>query len=105
LLGGKLQGLGAPGEIVSIEVRGMEILFEARAGHALAPRLAERAAQTGGRYRVEIPEPELYEILEELRGCLARILSVTPLRPTLEDYFLRLVGQEKAVSHAVEVVR
>src|ERR1700731_2263490 len=30
LVTGKLQGVGAPEEIVSIEVRGMEILFEAR---------------------------------------------------------------------------
>lgn len=105
LLNGKLQGLGAPGEIVSIEVQGMEILFEAREGHALAPHLAERAARTGRRCRLEVPEPELYGVLEELRECQARILSVTQLRPTLEDYFFRLVGQEKGVSHAVEVVR
>lgn len=105
LLNGKLQGLGAPGEIVSIEVQGMEILFEAREGHALAPHLEQRAARTGRRYRLEIPEPELYGVLDELRDCQARILSVTPLRPTLEDYFMRLVGQEKTGSHAVEVVR
>ena len=36
LAGGKLQGVGAPGAIVSIKAAAMEILFEAREGRALA---------------------------------------------------------------------
>src|ERR1700685_69724 len=35
LVGGKLQGVGAPGEIVSMEVYGMELFFEAAAGRPL----------------------------------------------------------------------
>lgn len=100
---GKLQGMGAPGEIVSMETHGMEILFELHVGAAPPARLANRAKQTGGRYRLDVPENELYAALDELRACDARILSVTPLRPTLEDYFFKLVGGEKKPSHAVEV--
>lgn len=100
---GKLQGIGAPGEIVSMETHGMEILFELPAGATPPPKLANRAKQTGGRYRLDVPEIELYAALEELRACGARILSITPLRPSLEDYFFKLVGGEKKPSHAVEV--
>ncbi len=104
LVGGKLQGVGAPGEIVSMEVYAMEILFEAREGRSLPGALAQHATQIGGRYRIEVPEAELYAALEQLRACDARILSVTPLRPTLEDYFFRLVGRGKAVARdAAEV--
>jgi ABC-2 type transport system ATP-binding protein len=103
LLEGKLQGAGAPGDIVSIEVHGMEILFEARDGRPLPPKLAERATKTGARYRIELPEADLYAALEQLRASEARILSVQPLRPTLEDYFFRLMDRGKAASHAVEV--
>ena len=103
LAGGKLQGVGAPNEIVSIEVHSMEILFEVHDDHPLSGGLASHATQIGGRTRVEVPESGLYQALDELRSCEARILSVSPVRPTLEDYFLRLVGREKAVSHAVEV--
>jgi ABC-2 type transport system ATP-binding protein len=103
LVGGKLQGVGSPGEIVSLKVHGMEILFEARDGRPLPPKLAERATKTGARYRIELPEAELYAALELLRSSEARILSVTPLRPTLEDYFFGLMDRGKAASHAVEV--
>ena len=103
LAGGKLQGVGAPNEIVSIKVHAMEILFEAREGRPLPAGLASRATQIGGRIRVEVPESGLYQALDELRSCEARILSVSPVRPTLEDYFLQLIGREKAISHAVEV--
>lgn len=103
LAGGKLQGVGAPNEIVSIEVHAMEILFEAHEGRPLPAGLASHATQIGGRTRVEVPESDLYQALHELRNCEARILSVSPVRPTLEDYFLRLIGREKANSHAAEV--
>ncbi len=92
LAGGKLQGVGAPGEIVSMKAHAMEILFEAREGRALPAALAKNATRIGGRCRVEVPEEALYGALEQLRNCEARILSVSPVHPTLEDYFFRLVG-------------
>jgi len=103
LAGGKLQGVGAPGEIVSLEVHAMDILFELPAGRSLPPALAGRANPIGGRCRMEVPEAELYAALDALRRSEARILSVSPVRPTLEDYFLRVVDKEKVTSHAVEV--
>ena len=99
LLGGKLQGVGAPGEIVSMKVYGMEIFFEMRDGSLLPTALAGHATKIGERYRIEVPEEQLYPALEQLRSCQARILAVTPLRPTLEDYFLKLVARDKAASH------
>jgi len=99
---GELQGVGAPGEIVSIEVHAMEIMFEAREGRALPADLVKSAVAIGGRHRLEVPEDKLYAALEQLRACEARILSVTSVRPTLEDYFFRLVTGARA-SHAVEV--
>ncbi|HXN71029.1 MAG TPA: ABC transporter ATP-binding protein [Candidatus Acidoferrales bacterium] len=99
LLGGKLQGVGAPGEIVSMEVYGMEIFFEMRDGRLLPSALVGHSTKIGERFRVEVPEAQLYSALEQLRSCEARILSVTALRPTLEDYFLKLVARGKAAEH------
>jgi ABC-2 type transport system ATP-binding protein len=104
LVGGKLLGVGAPKEIVSMEIHGMEILFEARPGSPLPDKLTARATHTGDRYRIEVPEAEVYSALDELKSSQARILAVTPLRPSLEDYFLKLVGQQKNAASAVDVV-
>lgn len=105
LAGGKLQGVGAPGAIVAIQAPAMEILFEAHEGHALPAGLAERATRIGGRCRVEVPEEGLYGALEQLRGCEARILSVSPVHPTLEDYFFRLAGGPAASRGLEEISR
>ena len=104
LVDGKLQGVGAPGEIVSMDVSAMEILFELKEGCVLPQDLALATKKTGAHYRAEVPEAQLYATLEKLRGCDARILSVQPVRPSLEEYFLRMVNREKAASHAVEVL-
>ncbi len=104
LVAGKLQGVGAPSEMVSVRARAMEILFEARGGRTLPSSLAEKATAIGGRTRVEVPEAEIYSVIDQLRNCEARILSVAPVRPSLEDYFIELVGREQAATHDVEVV-
>ena len=104
LVDGKLQGTGSPGEIVSIEVQAMEVFFEIPEGRAIPAALAQHTAQMGARYRIEVAEADLYAALGRLRDAGARILSVSPVRPTLEDYFLRLVGRNGAAPHAVEVL-
>lgn len=103
LVAGKLQGVGAPAELVSMQVQGMEILCELGSGRDLPRTLVGHATRAGDRYRINVPEAQLYEALEQLRCLEARILSVAPVRPTLEDYFLRLVGQQKPSDLPVEV--
>ena len=95
IVAGKLQGIGSPAEIVSIEVSGMEILCELAPERSLPGSLSPKATRTGNRYRIDVAEAELYGALEQLRRCEGRILSIVPLRPTLEDYFLRLVQREE----------
>jgi|HubBroStandDraft_5_1064220.scaffolds.fasta_scaffold13471_2 ABC-2 type transport system ATP-binding protein len=103
LAGGKLQGVGAPNEIVSLEVYGMEVLFELKPGVAVPAGLASKATNTGNRYRVEVPEADLYAAVEQLKLANAKILSVTPLRASLEDYFFKLVGKGQYAPHSIEV--
>lgn len=103
LVGGKLQGTGSPESIVPIEVQGMEILFDLPEGQAPPQALASAATRTGNRYRVRVPAAELYTAIDTLRGAGAAILSVTQLKPTLEDFFVGLVGREKGAAFAVEV--
>lgn len=101
IVGGKLRGVGTPEEMVGIKTQGMEILFEVAEGKNL-PLLA-KATRTGERYRVEMPEDELYGAIEQLRAAGARILSVAQIKPTLEDFFMNLVEADRAQANAVEV--
>ena len=102
IVGGKLRGVGTPGEMVGIQTQGMEILFEV-AGAAKRFALLDRATRTGERYRVQVSEGELYGALDELKGAGARVLSVAQIKPTLEDFFMDLVEADRAQASAVEV--
>jgi hypothetical protein len=45
--------------------------------------------------RALLPERSLEAALAALRKSQARLISVTPVRATLEDYFLSRIGDEK----------
>ncbi len=101
IVGGKLRGVGAPGQIVDMKTQGMEILFELPGPGNAA--LLSKATRTGDRYRLQAGEAELYGAIEQLRGAGARILSVSPVRATLEEFFMNLVEADRAQAAAVEV--
>jgi ABC-2 type transport system ATP-binding protein len=109
IAGGKLQGVGAPDEIVGIKAHGMEILFELPGDKANAPdtpgatALLSKATRTGNRYRMHIEEAELYATLEQLKRAGARILSVTQMKASLEEFFMGLISADRARAAAVDV--
>jgi ABC-2 type transport system ATP-binding protein len=101
IVGGKLRGVGAPGQLVDMKTQGMEILFElARASNA--PLLA-KATRTGERYSLQVSEEELYAAIEQLHAAGARILAVSQVKATLEEFFMDLVEADRAQASAVEV--
>src|SRR6266542_1899308 len=51
--------------------------------------------QRGEVVRALLPERSLEAVLAALRKSQARLISVTPVRATLEDYFLERVGEDK----------
>jgi ABC-2 type transport system ATP-binding protein len=106
IVGGKLQGVGAPGELVGMKAQGMEILFELAGGEEIPEvknNLLALSARTGDRYRLQVEESALYTAIEELKAAGARILSVTQVKPSLEEYFMHLVATDRAQAAAVEV--
>jgi hypothetical protein len=100
-VGGKLRGVGAPGALVDMKTQGMEILF-GLTGTGTAPLLS-KATRTGDRYRLQVPEEELYAAIEQLRGAGARILSVSQVKATLEEFFMNMVEADRTQAAAVEV--
>jgi ABC-2 type transport system ATP-binding protein len=103
IVGGKLQGIGAPSEIVGLKAHGMEILFELGNATGADNSLLAAATRTGNRYRLHVEEAEVYAAIEKLRVAGAKILSVTQVKPSLEEYFMHLVAADRAQAAAVEV--
>jgi ABC-2 type transport system ATP-binding protein len=103
IAGGQLRGVGAPGSIVGVKSLGMEIIFELTGSGAQIEKVRAKATKSGANYRLSVIELDLYAALEELRGAGAKIISVTRIKPTLEDFFMELVGKERAQAAAIEV--
>jgi ABC-2 type transport system ATP-binding protein len=103
IAGGQLRGVGAPGSIVGVKSLGMEIIFELTGSGAQVEKVRAKATKSGANYRLSVIELDLYAALEELRGAGAKIISVTRIKPTLEDFFMELVGKERAQAAAIEV--
>jgi len=103
IAGGQLRGVGAPGSIVGVKSLGMEIIFELTGSGAQIEKVRAKATKSGANYRMSVIELDLYAALEELRGAGAKIISVTRIKPTLEDFFLELVGKDRAQAAAIEV--
>jgi ABC-2 type transport system ATP-binding protein len=103
IAGGQLRGVGAPGSIVGVKSLGMEILFELTGSGPQFEAIRAKAAKSGANYRMSASEAELYAVLAELQEGGAKIISVTQIKPTLEDFFLELVGKDRARAAAIEV--
>ena len=93
---GRLVASGRLSDILAFELRGWELVVanlpdETRA--ALAPRVRSMTALSHGRYTIELPPEQAPDaLLDELRRGGAHIVSLNPLRETLEDYFVQSVG-------------
>jgi hypothetical protein len=81
----------------------MEILFEYTGASDPLRGLLGKATQTGTRYRMQVPESALYATMQQLCGAGAKVLSVSQVRATLEEYFMHLVEADRAQAPAVEV--
>jgi ABC-2 type transport system ATP-binding protein len=103
IAGGKLQGVGAPGEIVGAKAHGMEILFVLPDSVGKVDGVLGKATRTGDRYRLHVEETEVYAAVEELKRAGAKILSMAQVKPTLEEYFMHLVEADRAQGPAVDV--
>jgi hypothetical protein len=52
---------------------------------------------------MQVAETDLYATLQQLCGAGAKVLSVTQVKATLEEYFMHLVEADRAQAPAVEV--
>jgi ABC-2 type transport system ATP-binding protein len=92
---GELKGVGVVADLLRQVSGDVEVIWHgARAIPALSA-LGARCHATGDVVRAMLPERLLETALDALRASQCRLTSVTPVRATLEDYFLERIGQEK----------
>ena len=93
---GRLVTAGPLSEIVSLDAHGWELVVSNVSGDALPEpgREVRRVGRIGdGRYARELPlEPRPEQLLARLTATGARLVSLTPMRDTLEDIFVQRVA-------------
>ena len=94
---GELQGVGAVDELTARTQSRVEILFRGLEAITLLSARGAECHATGDLVRAVIAENMQEEALETLRRQGARLVSLTPLRATLEDYFIERVGRVEKV--------
>ena len=95
LRAGRLVKVGALGELLRLDVEHMEVFVSGIAPDA--PGLeATRQERVGDRLRLEVEERQLGRVVAAVEAAGGRVLSVQPVRQTLEDYFLREMGSPRA---------
>jgi hypothetical protein len=82
---------------------GWKFCLSTSATPGAASTLLYKSTRTGNRYRLHVEEAELYSTIERLRETGARILSVTQMKASLEEYFMHLIEADRAQAAAVDV--
>ena len=103
---GRLVASGRLSEILAFQVRGWELVIADLKPEALArltPSVRRITEISSGRYSLELPLGEPPErLLPELTAAGATLVSLNPLRDTLEDYFVQQVAEAGARDAARE---
>ncbi len=97
---GRLRGLGELGSLLAMGAASTEIVLENPQTSMLALLAAENipAVRTGDRVLLSVEEEaDVAKVLENAVRERVKVISVTPVRMTLEDYFMEKVEKGKPV--------
>jgi ABC-2 type transport system ATP-binding protein len=104
LAGGRLVASGRLTELLAFGIKGWEVIVEG-ANQAVLDRVRSLAVRVTpiaeGRYALELqPTARPDQVMADLAAAGASVVSINPLRDTLEDFFMRQVaehGRERQV--------
>ncbi|HEY0871873.1 MAG TPA: ABC transporter ATP-binding protein [Vicinamibacterales bacterium] len=95
--GGRLAAIGRLGELAEFEVRGWELVVGNLTPDALERfrPLTTKVTEIGaGRYTLDLPLTQAPEtLIPEIAAAGATVLSLNPLRETLEDFFVQRITE------------
>ena len=92
---GRLVASGRVSDMIAFELKGWELIvadLSDDAVRALSTRARSVKAITHGRFAIDLaPDAEPERLMSELRASGATLVSLNPVRETLEDYFVQQV--------------
>jgi ABC-2 type transport system ATP-binding protein len=95
LRAGRLVNVGRLDEILRLDVSHVELLVSGLTREQVQP-FAPQAQSIGERLRLEIEEAQVGSVLRQVDAAGGRILSVQPIRQSLEEFFVREMGAGEA---------
>ena len=85
---GELKGIGVVADLAASVKGNVEILWQGAQAEAAISALGVQCHNAGETMRAIVAEAQVDRAIDILRGQGAKLVSVTPVRATLEDYFL-----------------
>jgi ABC-2 type transport system ATP-binding protein len=92
---GELRGVGVVNDFRSSIAENTEVVWVGTAALAAVSQLVLEHHETGDTVRATVQSSDLDRVLEKLREQRARLISVTPVHRTLEEYFLAKTREEE----------
>ena len=94
---GELRGIGVVADLAREVSGNVELIWQGAAALGAVVALGGECHTTSDTIRAILPQNSLDSALDALRTAHAHLISVTPVRATLEDYFVsRLSANEEA---------
>src|SRR5438876_3436209 len=97
---GELRGVGAVAELTSSVHGQVELVWQGTAVPVSIQALGAECHVTGDTVRAVLPEDKQDTAIEVLRRERLRLISVTPVRASLEDYFVQKLQPTEALAGA-----
>jgi ABC-2 type transport system ATP-binding protein len=102
---GELRGIGVVSDLVREVTGNIEISWMGHSAQSAIEALGGKAHGSGEAYRAVLPQEKQDLAIDGIRRAGARLVSITPVRATLEDYFLAKLGEAPAAAQGAGVQR
>lgn len=100
---GRLVASGRVSDMIAFELKGWELVVAGMSDEVsrrLQSRVRSITALQHGRFMLDLaPDAQPEQLIAELRGAGADLVSLNPVRETLEDYFVKQVAAAEPRKH------
>jgi ABC-2 type transport system ATP-binding protein len=99
---GDLRAVGVVADLTAQVGGNVEVVWQGGKAKAAVDALGAETRVTANLVRAVLPEGKLDAAIDAIRRSGERLVSVTPVRATLEDYFLQKLGRKAAEEVAAQ---